>query len=509
MADIQLTDSATFNALKAKVDARILADGRMTITPPVGDDYANPKTALSILGPQPGVLSAGGATDVGFLIHLDHGSISGMDIRSSGTGYNMRFLRSDGLLETYMGNGNNLITAKWIGIYADLYSDNLAAVGSFTHPAFAREYQPPTVLPHMFGIGADVNLAAVFRGNNSTDPKIFLICSPDKKGRRLDMANGEIRWPRADQQPFVGDIQSTSPAAMTSLALSDFPIVLETFNAAGAYGLRIKSTAVGTIGPGNLFFDSNAGIYGSDGQPLLRWESASNLRHGNAVDNCTYNAAGQHDFEIASVAKFRMDTNNFIPLADNVRDLGTSALRFNDIYVGNAPTVGSDERIKDDIEPISDAILDAWSTVEPRMFRFKQSKLEKGDNARTHFGYIAQDIIRAFKKHGLNAGDYGIVVFQKWDDTYVEEIADVVIPEETVLETVTWESRELIDPRTGKHISTEIEKATVIPEHTVRKKTGNMVKTLEAGELWSVRYEQCAVLNRALAMRDARRAKAK
>lgn len=502
MADIQLLASPTFLALKNKTEALIKSDGRLTLIAPVGDGYANPKKGLIITG-------AGAGSDVALSLEPTNGSMSALDIRGSGTGYNARFFNNGGLLETYISDGNALITAKWIGIYASIYTDNLAGVGSMSHPAYSRVYHPPTLIPHMFGVGADVNLAVVLRGNNSADNKVQLIMDLAGYGTRLDMSNGAIHWPRADEKPYIGDVLSTNPPAATTLSSTSFPIVLETFNAAGAYGLRLRSTAVGTIGAANLFVGNNGGLYGDTGRSLIRNESSALVRVGNSIDQTIINSISQTVFEINGGNVAYLVDGGFHPLVDNTKDLGTSGLRWNDLYVGNAPTVGSDERIKDDIALISDAILDAWAEVEPKMFRYKQSKEEKGDKARTHFGYIAQDILKAFKKHKLDAGDYGIVVFQKWDDKYEDEIDDVVIPEETVMDTVVWESRELIDPRTNKHISTEIQKARVIPEHTVRMKTGNKVKVLDAGELWSVRYEQCSVLNRALAMRDAKRTKSK
>ncbi|MCV5420929.1 tail fiber domain-containing protein, partial [Escherichia coli] len=39
----------------------------------------------------------------------------------------------------------------------------------------------------------------------------------------------------------------------------------------------------------------------------------------------------------------------------------------------------------------------------------------KGENARIHFGVIAQEVIKAFNANGLDAFKYGIVCYDEWD----------------------------------------------------------------------------------------------
>ena len=51
-----------------------------------------------------------------------------------------------------------------------------------------------------------------------------------------------------------------------------------------------------------------------------------------------------------------------------------------------------------------------------RKFRWKSSVEEKGDDARIHFGIIAQDLQAAFEAEGLNAGEYGMFTHSTWID---------------------------------------------------------------------------------------------
>ena len=94
--------------------------------------------------------------------------------------------------------------------------------------------------------------------------------------------------------------------------------------------------------------------------------------------------------------------SNFIPDTTNSRNLGSSSVTWANIYTQNAVTVVSDRNAKNSIQEIDDRVLDAWAEVEQ-----KQYKLNGDDN--WSFGYIAQDIVDAFTKHGLDYKDYNIV----------------------------------------------------------------------------------------------------
>jgi hypothetical protein len=49
-----------------------------------------------------------------------------------------------------------------------------------------------------------------------------------------------------------------------------------------------------------------------------------------------------------------------------------------------------------------------------RKFRWKDAVAEKGDDARIHFGIIAQDLQAAFEAEGLDAGRYGMFINSTW-----------------------------------------------------------------------------------------------
>jgi hypothetical protein len=99
-------------------------------------------------------------------------------------------------------------------------------------------------------------------------------------------------------------------------------------------------------------------------------------------------------------------------------DLGYSGGRFNDIYATNGTIQTSDRNEKQDIEALSDAEQRVAVACKGllRKFRWKSSVEENGDEARIHFGIIAQDLQDAFTAEGLDAGRYAMFISTTWTD---------------------------------------------------------------------------------------------
>lgn len=150
-------------------------------------------------------------------------------------------------------------------------------------------------------------------------------------------------------------------------------------------------------------------------------------------------------------------------------DLGSSTFQFKDLYLQNSPIVSSDERLKQDIADVPEAVFRAWGRVSFKQYRFKEAVEKKGADARLHVGLIAQKILEAFEAEGLDATKYGIVCHDEWDDQYWYE-------------TVT-DAEAVLDEK-GKVIT---------PEKMHQEK--RFVKA--AGDLWTVRYEEALALETA------------
>ena len=93
-----------------------------------------------------------------------------------------------------------------------------------------------------------------------------------------------------------------------------------------------------------------------------------------------------------------------------------SSARFDDIYATNATIQTSDRNEKQDIEELSDAERRVAVVAKGlmRKFRWKDAVAEKGNNARIHFGIIAQDLEAAFTAEGLDAGKYAMFISTTW-----------------------------------------------------------------------------------------------
>ncbi len=109
---------------------------------------------------------------------------------------------------------------------------------------------------------------------------------------------------------------------------------------------------------------------------------------------------------------------------DNAINLGYSAGRFATIYAGNGTIQTSDRNEKQDIEALTDAETRVAVAAKGllKKFKFKSAVEEKGDEARIHFGIIAQDLQDAFTAEGLDASAYGMWCSDTWtNDDGVEQ----------------------------------------------------------------------------------------
>ena len=138
-------------------------------------------------------------------------------------------------------------------------------------------------------------------------------------------------------------------------------------------------------------------------------------------------------------------TNNTGGLSDNTVDLGTASFRFNDAFVTNGVTAGSDGNLKQDIEALSDAEQRVAVACKGllRKFRWIDAVEAKGDDARIHFGIIAQDLQAAFEAEGLDAGRYAMFMSNTWWETQTE-----VAAVEAVEATEDTEAIEAVDAYT-------------------------------------------------------------
>lgn len=118
----------------------------------------------------------------------------------------------------------------------------------------------------------------------------------------------------------------------------------------------------------------------------------------------------------SSAANPRISTQWLCPEGDNTYALGTASVRWSMVYAATGAIQTSDERVKTQIDDIPEAVLRAWGEVRFQQFKLRDSVAAKGgDAARLHIGVIAQRVVEAFAAEGLDAREYGLLCHDQWE----------------------------------------------------------------------------------------------
>lgn len=120
-------------------------------------------------------------------------------------------------------------------------------------------------------------------------------------------------------------------------------------------------------------------------------------------------------------------TANFNPSADNTYDVGNTTFRWKQFYAAAGTINTSDARLKTDVVDINDAEKAAANEIKGiiKRYKFQDAVDEKGEqDARYHFGVLAQEVETIMAKNGLDAREYGFFCYDEWKDkdaTYEED----------------------------------------------------------------------------------------
>lgn len=200
-------------------------------------------------------------------------------------------------------------------------------------------------------------------------------------------------------------------------------------------------------------------------------------------------ASNSITFKTNSTSQVRIDGNGtFRPIVDNVTPLGSSSFRWSQLFAGAGTINTSDARDKSQPVAITDAMMDAADSIDIILYQWLSSIAEKGvDNARWHFGAMAQAVRDAFAAQGLDGRGYGLLCYDEWEDEYEERAAEY---EEV--------------PAVTQEVDGEMVEIT--PAHQRLVKEAYKVQTVVAGNRWGLRPDQCMWLLAAAARRRAERA---
>lgn len=106
------------------------------------------------------------------------------------------------------------------------------------------------------------------------------------------------------------------------------------------------------------------------------------------------------------------------PGADNTQSFGEASFRWATLFAGTGTINTSDGREKQQVRDLSDAERAVAVRIKGlvRAFKFNDAVVRKGDDARTHVGVIAQEVIGAFEAEGLSAWDYALLCYDEWNE---------------------------------------------------------------------------------------------
>ena len=137
-----------------------------------------------------------------------------------------------------------------------------------------------------------------------------------------------------------------------------------------------------------------------------------------------------------------------LPSTDAQWSLGSSSFKWDTAYFSGTVTCQtvvqtSDYRLKDEIESISDDVLDAWENLEPKQYKYKSDLETDKENAQTHYGWIAQEVESVIKGDRKSEVKSGLWLHEEWDEqeevsheeTYTEESQTKDGTTETVIKT--------------------------------------------------------------------------
>lgn len=288
-------------------------------------------------------------------------------------------------------------------------------------------------------------IVSVRRRGTQTDP---LIASPHEShtinqtydGRHYYRINSDGLSPEVDRTNGMFSVRDSQSGALFS-------------------GVTVAGTGRTAIG-GNPTSDMSAlpttgttvcehGMFGSNGvdfgtaanpnNPSVRlqliaaenWNRA-NSRFGTQFAVRTTTVGGATD-----TISLVVDSRAINPGTDGTISAGKSDKRYSQVWVVNGAINTSDETKKyfdsayDDtfFEGMPNAVLDAWGEIPIVRFKWldeieKYESGERDTTPRWHIGRKAQDVQRAFARHGVDAGEYGVFCYDKWEETVINHPAE-------------------------------------------------------------------------------------
>jgi len=166
------------------------------------------------------------------------------------------------------------------------------------------------------------------------------------------------------------------------------------------------------------------GASGVANTPFIRFRSGATTAPGYDTQMLASGGTGSDGAGTLTLTGSTVAVSGIIrPTVDNTSSLGTTSFRFSVVYAGTGTINTSDLHEKQDIRAISEAEARVAAKLKTliKAFRFRDAVKQKGDDARIHFGVIAQEVKDAFEKEGLDPFRYALLCRDEWEAC--EEVA--------------------------------------------------------------------------------------
>jgi len=180
------------------------------------------------------------------------------------------------------------------------------------------------------------------------------------------------------------------------------------------------ATAMANVQYNSIVFDLLSGsggmTFSTDGGTFCGYFIAGPLGiTGSRADT----SSGTWHVIVNGAEAFRWDASSqsLRPSTDNTRACGGVTRRWSEFWAGNGTIQTSDENHKEQIQDIDVRVLRAWGRVKFQQYKMKDAVVAKGDEARWHFGVIAQRIKEAFELEMLDPFAYGLLCYNEWPET--------------------------------------------------------------------------------------------
>jgi hypothetical protein len=169
-----------------------------------------------------------------------------------------------------------------------------------------------------------------------------------------------------------------------------------------------------------MTLDASGNLLVAGTSAYIRAGGRTQILGGSVVD---INTAGNNVGIAFGGASSILPCDGSSATTDGVANFGSASKRWNTIYASTGTINTSDQNEKQDIADLGDAEKRVAGKIKSlvKKYRFKDAVASKGENARIHVGWIAQDIQNAFSSEGLDASKYGVFCSDTWEENGVQK----------------------------------------------------------------------------------------